>query len=374
MLSYSTQLIDEEDINAVVEVLKSPFITQGKRVEAFEEALCSFTNANYAVAFNSATSALLAAYSVAGICEGDEVITSPVSFVATSNMFVSLGAKPIWCDVKEDGNLDEEKLEALITSKTKAIVPVHFAGKSVEIEKILEIADRYNLLVIEDGAHALGSSTNARMIGSISPMSIFSFHAIKPITTGEGGAVMCDSLEYAKELRLFRSHGMVKKELWDSNMQSMGYNFRMTEIAASMGITQLLKLPNFIEQRNAIAHYYEKVFKDVVGFKTIKLNKTLLSSRHLYPILLDSKLHKYKKGIFKELQKSGLGVQVHYKPIYQNSFYTEKFGELTLEGAEEFYKSEISIPCHQKMSLEDAKSVAKTLLQIIGEFSKKEEC
>ena len=374
MLSYSTQLIDEEDINAVVEVLKSPFITQGKRVEAFEEALCSFTNANYAVAFNSATSALLAAYSVAGICEGDEVITSPVSFVATSNMFVSLGAKPIWCDVKEDGNLDEEKLEALITSKTKAIVPVHFAGKSVEIEKILEIADRYNLLVIEDGAHALGSSTNARMIGSISPMSIFSFHAIKPITTGEGGAVMCDSLEYAKALRLFRSHGMVKKELWDSNMQSMGYNFRMTEIAASMGITQLLKLPNFIEQRNAIAHYYEKVFKDVVGFKTIKLNKTLLSSRHLYPILLDSKLHKYKKGIFKELQKSGLGVQVHYKPIYQNSFYTEKFGELTLEGAEEFYKSEISIPCHQKMSLEDAKSVAKTLLQIIGEFSKKEEC
>lgn len=369
MIPYSTQLIDDDDINSVVEVLKSSYLTQGKKVEEFEKALCSYTGAKYAVAFNSATSALFASYSVAGIGEDDEVITTPISFVATSNMLVQLGAKPVWCDVKLDGNIDERFIEKLITDKTKAIVPVHFAGKPVEIDKIHDIAKRHKLFVIEDAAHALGSSIDSKKIGSISDMTIFSFHAIKPITTGEGGAVLTDNEEYAKELRLFRSHGVVKKAFWNSDMASMGHNFRMTEIAAALGISQLKKLDSFIKRRNEIAAYYDDKFKDEKLFSTVKLDENQISSRHLYPIILALELQCPKEDIFKELQGSGLGVQVHYKPIYQNSFYKKKFGNVSLQVANDFYRSEISIPCHQKMSLDDAKDVADKLLEVINKYS-----
>lgn len=369
MIPYSTQLIDDDDINAVVDVLKSAHLTQGKQVEGFEKALCDYTKAKHAVSFNSATSALLAAYSVCGIQEGDEVITSPISFVATSNMLLQLGAKPIWCDVKLDGNIDERFIEKLITSKTKAIVPVHFAGKPVDIDKINEIAKKHNLLVIEDAAHALGSSVDGKKVGSFSDMSIFSFHAIKPITTGEGGAVLTDNGEYARKLRLFRSHGIIKKAFWNSDMLSMGHNFRLTELAAALGSSQLKKLDSFIEKRNEIAHYYDERFKGVKLFSTLKIEEGSISSRHLYPILLVPELQCPKEDIFKELQERGIGVQVHYKPIYQNSFYKEKFGEVSLPVANDFYRSELSIPCHQKMSLGDAKLIADTLIEVINKHS-----
>lgn len=368
MIPYSTQLIDDDDINAVVEVLKSPYLTQGKKVEEFEKALCDYTKTKHAVTFNSATSALLAAYSISGICAGDEIITTPVSFVATSNMFVQLGAIPVWCDVKLDGNIDERSIERLITSKTKAIVPVHFAGKPVEIEKIHQIARKHNLIVIEDAAHALGSSVNGKKIGSLSDMTIFSFHAIKPITTGEGGAVLTDDNTYADKLRLFRSHGIIKKKLWDSDMSSMGHNFRLTEFAAALGISQLKKLDSFINIRNEIASYYNERFKDEKLFSVTKIVDNTISSRHLYPIVLAPELQCPKEDIFRELQESGIGVQVHYKPIYQNSFYKEKFGNISLHVANDFYSSEISIPCHQKMSLDDARFVADKLLEVINRY------
>ena len=368
MIPYSTQLIDDDDINAVVEVLKSPYLTQGKKVEEFEKALCDYTKTKHTVTFNSATSALLAAYSISGICAGDEIITTPVSFVATSNMFVQLGAIPVWCDVKLDGNIDERSIERLITSKTKAIVPVHFAGKPVEIEKIHQIARKHNLIVIEDAAHALGSSVNGKKIGSLSDMTIFSFHAIKPITTGEGGAVLTDDNTYADKLRLFRSHGIIKKKLWDSDMSSMGHNFRLTEFAAALGISQLKKLDSFINIRNEIASYYNERFKDEKLFSVTKIVDNTISSRHLYPIVLAPELQCPKEDIFRELQESGIGVQVHYKPIYQNSFYKEKFGNISLHVANDFYSSEISIPCHQKMSLDDARFVADKLLEVINRY------
>lgn len=369
MIPYSTQAIDDDDINAVVEVLRGSLLTQGKKVEEFEKELCEYTKAKHAVTFNSATSALLAAYTVCGITKDDEIITTPISFVATSNMFVALGAKPIWCDVKLDGNIDERYIEKLITPKTKAIAPVDFAGKAVEIEKILAIAKKHNLLVIQDSSHALGSSVNSKKIGSFADMTIFSFHAIKPITTGEGGAVMTNNDEYATKLRLFRSHGILKKELWNSDMIQMGHNFRLTEFAAALGISQLKKLDGFINTRNEIASFYNEIFKDEKLFSIIKLEENSLSSRHLYPILLAPELHCVKEEIFKELQKNGIGVQVHYKPIYQNSFYKEKFGDFSLHVADDFYKSEISIPCHQKMSLDDAAFVADTLLKVIHKYS-----
>ena len=367
-LSYSTQSIEEDDINGVIEVLKSPFLTQGDKVKEFENALCSYTNAKYAITFNSATSALFASYSVINISRGDEVITTPISFVATSNMFVELGAKPIWCDVKMDGNIDEEKIESLITAKTKAIVVVDFAGNPVAHAKIQTIATKYNLHLIDDASHALGSSVATQKIGSFADMSIFSFHAIKPITTGEGGAVLTNNDNYAEKLRLIRSHGMQHQKLWQSDMQSMGYNFRMTEIAASLGSTQIKKLDSFVKTRNEIANYYDTRFKDSNLFSTITLDVNIISSRHLYPILLDEKLHKFKEDIFQDLHSAFIGVQIHYRPIYQNSFYINLFGEVSLPQTEHFYNSEISIPCHQKMSLNDARFVADTLLNILDKY------
>ena len=370
MIPYSTQLIQNDDIEAVVEVLKSAHLTQGEKVEEFEEALCEYTGAAYAVTFNSATSALHAAYFVAGLGEGDEVITSPISFVATSNMLLEVGATPVWCDVKLDGNIDERFIERLITPKTKAIVPVHFSGNPVVLEKIHSIAKEHNLLVIEDAAHALGASVDGKKIGSFSDMTIFSFHAIKPITTGEGGAVLTNDEEFANRLRLFRSHGVVKKQLWNSDMSMMGYNYRLTEFAAALGLSQLKKLDGFIQKREEIATYYDERFKNSSRlFSTIKVANGAKSSRHLYPIVLSPALQCPKEDIFKELQERGVGVQVHYKPIYQNSFYKERFGDVSLFVANDFYRSEISIPCHQKMTLEDAKEVADTVLDVVEKYS-----
>ena len=371
MLSYSTQLIEQDDIDAVVAVLKSPFLAQGPKVEQFEADLCSYCGAKYAISFNSATSALFGAYSTLGIQKDDEIITTPISFVATSNMFVTLGAKPIWCDVKLDGNIDENKIEALITPKVKAIVVVDFAGKAVAFDRIKTIAKKHNLLLIDDASHALGSSYKGQKIGTFGDMSIFSFHAIKPITTSEGGAVITDNEAYAKQLRLFRSHGMLKKKLWNSDMVTMGYNLRMTEVAAALGSSQLKKLDKFIAVRNEIASYFDTRFKDCKFFLTQKIEEGLHSSRHLYPIILKPELHSKKEEIFAKMQKRGLGVQVHYKPIYQNSFYKEKFGSFSLSVANDFYLSEISIPCNQSMSMKDAKYVADTVLEILDEINSK---
>ncbi|PHQ58174.1 MAG: UDP-4-amino-4,6-dideoxy-N-acetyl-beta-L-altrosamine transaminase [Sulfurimonas sp.] len=371
MLSYSTQLIDEADIAVVVDVLKSNILAQGPKVAVFEEDLCRYTGAKYAIAFNSATSALYGTYTVSGIEKNDEIITTPISFIATSNMFVTLGAKPIWCDVKLDGNIDESKVETLITPQTKAIAVVDFAGKPVAHKLLNAIAKKHNLLYIDDASHALGSSIDGKKIGTFADMTVFSFHAIKPITTSEGGAVLTDNEEYAKRLRLFRSHGMVKKELWDSDMQSMGYNLRMTEVAAALGSSQLTKLDDFIAKRHEISLYFDAAFENEEMFLTQKLEANSISARHLYPILLNKELHSDKERIFKGLQEKGLGVQVHYKPIYQNSFYKDKFGKTSLEGTENFYKSEISIPCNQTMSMDDAKYVADTLLNLLSKYSHK---
>jgi UDP-4-amino-4,6-dideoxy-L-N-acetyl-beta-L-altrosamine transaminase len=369
MLPYSTQFIEEDDIAAVVDVLRSSHLTQGAKVEAFEEAIAQYVGACYCVTFNSATSALLGAYAVAEISGNDEIITTPISFVATSNMAIALGAKPVFCDIKMDGNIDESLIESLITPQTRALVPVDFAGKPVAIEAIKEIAKKHNLLVIEDSSHALGSGIGNQKIGSFADMTIFSFHAIKPITTGEGGAVVTNDEAFAKKLKLFRSHGIIKKQLWNSDMVSLGHNFRLTEFAGALGHSQLYKLDRFLQTRNEIARYYDERFAGQKLFTTITINSDEHSARHLYILLLNPQLHCIKEDIFIELEKRGLGVQVHYKPIYQNSFYKQRFGEQRLATAELFYKSELSIPCHQKMSLDDAKMVADTLLEVIEKYS-----
>ena len=369
MIPYSTQLIEQDDIDAVVEVLHSSHLTQGKKVEELEAAICDYIGTKHAILFNSATSALFALYSSYGFGEGHEIITTPISFVATTNMFVTLGAKPVWCDVRLDGNIDEKQIEKLITPKTKAIVAVDFGGKPVEHNTIRSLAKKYNLTYIDDACHAFGSELEGKKVGSFADASVFSFHAIKPFTTGEGGCVVTDDEKLTEKLRLFRSHGIVKKAYWNSDMVQMGHNFRMTEIAAALGLSQIKKVDNFIEKRNEIAAYYDKRFKNAKLFLTQKIEPNQKSARHLYPIILNPELHCPKEDIFAELQERGLGVQVHYKPIYQNSYYKERFGEVSLQVANDFYRSEISIPCHQKMTLEDTEKVADIFLDVIEKYT-----
>ena len=366
MIAYSRQSIGEDDINAVTETLKGDFLTGGSKVEEFEKALGDYLGIKYVCVMNSATSALHVAYKSIDLSDKNQIITTPISFCATSNTALMCSATPIFCDVKSNGNIDERKIEELITSKTKAIVPVDFGGNPVEIDKIREVCDKYNLYLIEDCAHALGSEINGQKVGNKADISIFSFHAIKPITTcGEGGAIATNNKELYEKAKLLRSHGIVKKQVWNSDMTELGYNYRLSDVACALGISQLKKLDSFIEKRAKIAKYYDERFQNNPYFFPIKIPLHVKSTYHLYPILLDRSLWCAKEDIFEALHKKGIGAQVHYKPIYKFSYYKERFGEQKLQNAEEFYKAELSIPAHQKMSMEEAKFVADTLLEIL---------
>ena len=365
MIPYSRQSIDQSDIDAVVETLKGDFLTGGKKVSDFEEALANYIGAKHVCVMNSATSALHVAYQIIGLEVGDEIITTPLTFAATSNTAIQCGAKPIFCDIKYDGNINETKIEALITPRTKAIAPVDFGGNPLPIKAIKALCDKHKLFLIEDASHALGSEIDGVKVGNIADMTIFSFHAIKPITTFEGGAIATNNTAFYEQAKLLRSHGIVKKELWNSDMITLGENYRLSDVACALGLSQLKRLENFIDKRNEIAHYYDERFAKNPYFTTIAIDTSKRSTYHLYPILLDRSLWCSKEDIFKALHDKGIGVQVHYKPVYQFSYYKKLFGEQRLETTEDFYRAELSIPCHQGMSMEDAIMVADTLLEAI---------
>lgn len=371
MIAYSKQSINDQDIQAVIDTLQSDYLTGGEKVVEFEKALSQYLGVKYVCVVNSATSALHLAYKAIGLEKNDEIITSPITFAATSNAAIMCGANPIFCDIKSNGNIDEDKIEALVTSESKAIVPIDFGGNPVDIDKINTIAKKHSLYVIQDSCHALGSKLDASNVGSKADISIFSFHAIKPITTcGEGGALATNNKELYEKAKLLRSHGIEKKEVWNSDMLSLGYNYRLSDVSCALGISQLKRLDSFIEKRTKIAHYYDKVFKDNPYFFPLKITSSAKSSYHLYPILLDRSLWCSKEEIFKELQNKNIGVQVHYKPIYQYSYYKKIFGEQKLHNAEEFYKAELSIPCHQEMSEEDAQYISSTLLSTLSSYKR----
>jgi len=366
MLSYSRQSIDQSDIDAAIAVMRSSHLTQGKETKEFEAALADYIGVEYVSVLNSATSALLSTYLAYEFTENDEVITTPNSFVATANMIVACGAKPVFIDIKYDGNINPEKIEACITPKTKAIVSVDYAGKPVEVQKIQSLCQKYNLIFISDSSHALGSSIDGVKVGNFADATIFSFHAIKPITTFEGGAVATNDRALYQKIERIKSHGIVKKSLWNSDMVSLGYNFRLSDVAAAVGKSQLKRIDSFIAQREKIAAYYDEVFQNNPYFTTIALDKNIQSSRHLYPILFDRSLHCAKEEIYRALHQKGIGVQVHYKPIHTNSYYKNLLGEQNLPVAIDFYKSQLSLPCHQQMSIDDAKFVAESLFEILS--------
>ena len=329
-LPYGKQTIDDEDINEVVKTLRSPLITQGPKIEKFEKDIAKYVGAKFAVAFNSGTSALHGAYFALGIGKGDEIITTPNTFVATSNAALYLGADVKFSDVEiETGNIDVSKIET--SENTKLITPVHYSGNPVDLK---EISEMDNVKIIEDGAHALGARYDGKKIGCLtySEMAMFSFHPVKHITTGEGGIIVTNDEEYYERLLLFRSHGITKNNLvneahgdWYYEMQELGFNYRITDIQCALGISQLKKLDSFVKVRRSIAKTYNEIFEDNPYFDVTIEKENRKSSYHLYPILLKDELVKYKKDIFTKLRTNGLGVQVHYIPVYKQPYY-QKLG------------------------------------------------
>lgn len=382
-LPYSRQCIEQDDIDSVVEVLKSDFLTQGPKVAEFEKALADYCGAKYAVMFSSGTAALHGAYFAAGLKDGDEIVTTPITFLATANAAVYLGAKPVFVDVESDtGNIDIELIEQKITERTKFLVPVHYSGLPVDLDKIASIAKKHALVLIEDACHALGAAYKDETVGNcrLSDMTVFSFHPVKSIATGEGGAVTTNSDEYYDKLTTFRQHGVTKDKRfmtdaaddegdWYYQMIYMGYNYRMTDIQAALGVTQLRKIDRFVGRRRQIARKYAELFKNNKYFD-IPVDKDYGESAwHLYPIRLKDKYIGKKKDIFDQLRKAGLWVQVHYIPVYLQPFYQNLgYGKGFCPKAEDFYAREIGIPIFSAMTNGDvdyvAKTINKTLLNI----------
>ncbi|GAA9074986.1 UDP-4-amino-4,6-dideoxy-N-acetyl-beta-L-altrosamine transaminase [Helicobacter pylori] len=363
--AYSEPCLDEEDKKAVLEVLNSKQLTQGKRSLLFEEALCEFLGVKHALVFNSATSALLTLYRNFSDFNADcnEIITTPISFVATANMLLESGYKPVFAGIKNDGNIDELALEKLINEKTKAIVSVDYAGKSVEIESIQKLCKKHSLSFLSDSSHALGSEYQNKKVGGFALASVFSFHAIKPITTAEGGAVVTNDNELHEKMKWFRSHGMIKKDFFEGEVKSIGHNFRLNEIQSALGLSQLKKAPLLMQKREEIALVYDRIFKDNPYFTPLHPLLKDKSSNHLYPILMRQKFFTCKKLILENLHKRGILAQVHYKPIYQYQLYQQLFNTAPLKNAEDFYRAEISLPCHANLNLESVKNIAHGVLK-----------
>jgi UDP-4-amino-4,6-dideoxy-N-acetyl-beta-L-altrosamine transaminase len=359
MIPYGRQSIDKSDINAVANVLRSDWLTQGPTVKSFEDALADYCGAKYAVVTSNGTSGLHLAYLAAGLSKGDEVITTPNTFVATSNMVLSVGARPVFCDIRLDTfNIDERKIESLIRPKTKAIVPVHFAGHSCEMDTILKIARKHKLVVIEDACHAIGAEYKNKKIGSISDMTVFSFHPVKPITTGEGGAVLTNNKKYYEHLLHFRSHGISKDENGFNVMSGLGHNYRMTDMQAALGESQLKKLDRFIKKRHEVVSWYEKMLGEV---NEIILPKELPNNYHGWHIyVIRVKDQETKLPLYKHLLQNGVGVNFHYPAVYSHPYYrAHGYKNIQLNNADTYHDSCITFPCHTGLVKSDIKYIAR---------------
>ncbi|OGM96171.1 MAG: UDP-4-amino-4,6-dideoxy-N-acetyl-beta-L-altrosamine transaminase [Candidatus Yanofskybacteria bacterium RIFCSPHIGHO2_02_FULL_38_22b] len=345
-IPYGRQAIDNADIKAVVKVLRSDWLTQGPAVKQFEESLAKYCNAKYAVAVSNGTAALHLAYLAIGLKHGDEVITTPNTFVATSNMLVAVGAKPVFCDIRLDNhNIDENKIEELITPKTKAIVPVHFAGHPCEMDKISSIAKKHGLFVIEDACHALGASYKNKKIGSIGDMSIFSFHPVKSITTGEGGAILTNNYELYKKLAHLRTHGINKDKNGFNVMTDLGYNYRITDIQAALGISQLKKLDKFIKARQRVFDTYKKELANVKEIATPAIIKNVQSANHIF--IIRTKESSKRNALANFLKQNGVGVNFHYPSVYSHPYYQQNgYRSLTLKNADTYHNTCITLPLY----------------------------
>jgi len=367
MIPYGHQFIDKNDIKEVIRVLKSDWLTQGPMVLGFEKALAEYCGAKYAVAVCNGTAALHLAYLAAGLKPDDEVITTPNSFAATANMLLAIKARPIFCDIRLDTyNIDEEKIERLINNlpagrqeKLKAIVPVHFAGQPCEMVKIRKIAGKYKLLVIEDACHALGAKYKKDKIGNCqySDMAIFSFHPVKSITTGEGGAILTNNKKYYEKLISLRSHGIHKDKNGKNIMTELGYNYRLTDIQAALGISQLKKLDKFIKARHQVVEWYKKELKGIKGIILPKELSGNYSGWHIY--VIRTKKAEDRDKLAKYLKERGVGVNFHYPAIYSHPFYGKNgYKNFRLESEENYQNTCITLPCYTKLKQADVKYIS----------------
>ena len=370
-IPYGKQSIDEDDINSVVEVLKSDFLTTGPKIKEFEEELCRYTNAKYCVAVANGTAALHLA-SLVLLNKGDKVITTPNSFVATSNSILYVEAKPIFVDIKEDGNIDldlcEEELKK--DSSIKAIYVVHFSGNPIEQEKLKYLKETYNIKILEDCAHSLGATFEGIKAGSCenSDCSILSFHPVKHITTGEGGAVTTNSKEIYEKLLELRAHGIKRfpdAAPWYYEMHSLGFNYRITDMQAALGISQLKKLDSFVKRRKEIALKYDKALLNSVVKPLYSFNQN--SSYHLFVVKVDfSKLNISKVELFNKMREKNIGLQLHYIPINKQPYYKSLgYGNEDTPIMNRYYDECFSLPMYSSLSNEEQEYVIKTLFEIL---------
>ncbi|MBN2189752.1 MAG: UDP-4-amino-4,6-dideoxy-N-acetyl-beta-L-altrosamine transaminase [Candidatus Aureabacteria bacterium] len=381
-IPYGRQYIDADDIKAVVKVLKSDFITQGPAVGAFEKKLASYCKVKYVVAVSSGTAALHLACLAADLPRHSEVITTPVTFLATANSILYAGLKPVFADIEPDTfNIDPEKISGRISSRTRAIIPVHFAGLPCDMPGIRNISRGKDIIIIEDACHALGAEYTVKgrkhRVGSCahSDMAVFSFHPVKHITTGEGGAITTNNRKYYERLLRLRSHGVVKpykkcKEIgpWYYEMRALGFNYRMTDIQAALGGSQMAKLTGFVKKRREIARLYKKFF---YGMEEISLQEEppwAKSAYHLFVLNIDFKVAGIgRKSVMNELADKGIGTQVHYIPIYKQPYYKKILpGNMLLDNTEDYYRKALSIPIFPSIKHSEVSRIAREVKRLAG--------
>lgn len=357
MIPYGRQIIDAADIAAVTKTLKSDWLTQGPAVGAFEQALAKAVAGRYAVAVSSGTAALHLAYLAAGLKKGDEAITSPNTFVATSNMLLAVGAKPVFCDIRLDTyNIDESKIEKLITKKTRAIVTVDFAGQPCDYQKIKVLTKKHKLLLIADACHALGASYRGQPVGSLADLTIFSFHPVKSITTGEGGAVLTNNKTFYERLVHLRSHGITKDKNGFNVMTELGYNYRLTDIQAALGLSQLKKLRRFIARRRLAVGWYQALLSGLPGIILPLEQKGNHSAWHLYVIRL--RQSKDRLPLYQHLRQAGIGVNFHYPTVCSHPHYRKLGFRPRCPEADRYALSAITLPLHAALKRHEVAYIA----------------
>ncbi len=374
MIPYGKQTIEQDDIQAVVDVLKSDFLTTGPKIAEFEQTVADYVGAKYAVAISNGTSALHAACFAAGIRPGDEVITTPLTFAASANCVLYCGGTPVFADVDpKTYNIDPEDIRRKITDRTKAIIAVHLAGQPCDMDAIHSIAREHGLIVIEDGAHALGSVYKGKKVGSMSDMTTFSFHPVKPITTGEGGMIVTDNEDFYKKMVLFRSHGITRDDSmmtrndgpWFYQQFDLGYNYRITDIQCALGCSQMKKLDRFLACRKEIVARYNEAFADCDNIITPYQLSDTESGWHLYIIQVKNC---DRRQVFENMREKGIGVNVHYIPVYMHPYYQEHgYETVHCANAEEIYSHIISLPLYPGLTFEQQDYVIDALKSLCKE-------
>jgi perosamine synthetase len=365
-IPYSHQSIDEADIQAVADVLRSDWLTTGPKVEQFEKSICEYTGAKEAVAVSSGTAALHTAMYAIDIQPGDEVILPPITFAATANSVCFLGGTPVFADV-EPGTLliDPSRIEDKISEKTKAIVGVDYAGQPCDWGRLREIADAHKLALVADSCQALGAEYRGKKAGSLADMTAFSFHPVKHITTGEGGMITTDNPQLATRMRRFRNHGIdtdfrqrEETNSWFYGMTDLGYNYRLTDIQSALGLSQLKRLPTFLEKRDRIARLYDKAFENNDAIIPLQTKSDCRHAYHLYVVRIDPKVTPRDRA-FTQLRKAGIGVNVHHIPVYLHPYYKTTFGHTRglCPIAEQAFEEIISLPIWPGMGNKEIETV-----------------